>query len=70
MGRDVAEIRKTVGIIEDPFENLDGYLRKLERLSELGVDMINTGLMPGTPDPAGFVKRFGDEVMPKLSEIG
>ncbi len=38
VGRDVAEIRKTVGIIEDPFENLDGYLRKLERFSELGVD--------------------------------
>ena len=70
VGRDVAEIRKTVGFFEDPFENLDGYLRKLERFSELGVDMINTGPVPGTPDPAGFVKRFGDEVMPKLSEIG
>ena len=70
VGRDVAEIRKTVGFFEDPFENLDGYLRKLERFSELGVEMINTGVMPGTPDPAGFVKRFGEEVMPKLSEIG
>jgi F420-dependent oxidoreductase-like protein len=70
VGRDVGEIRKTVGFFEDPFENLDGYLRKLERFSELGVDMINTGPVPGTPDPAGFVKRFGDEVMPKLSEIG
>ena len=70
VGRDVAEIRKTVGFFEDPFENLDGYLSKLERFSELGIDMINTGPMPGTPDPAGFVKRFGDEVMPKLSEIG
>ncbi len=70
VGRDVAEIRKTVGLFEDPFENLDGYLTKLERFSELGVDMINTGPVPGTPDPAGFVKRFGDEVMPKLSEIG
>jgi F420-dependent oxidoreductase-like protein len=70
VGRDVAEIRKTVGIIEDPFENLDGYLRKLERFSDLGVDMIHTGPVPGTPDPAGFVKRFGEEVMPKLSEIG
>ncbi|HYX98650.1 MAG TPA: LLM class F420-dependent oxidoreductase [Mycobacterium sp.] len=70
VGRDVAEIRKTVGFFEDPFDNLDGYLRKLERFSELGVDMINTGPVPGTPDPAGFVKRFGDEVMPKLSEIG
>jgi F420-dependent oxidoreductase-like protein len=70
VGRDVAGIRKTVGFFEDPFENLDGYLRKLERFSELGIDMINTGPVPGTPDPAGFAKRFGDEVMPKLSEIG
>jgi len=70
VGRVVGEIRKTVGFFEDPFENLDGYLRKLERFSELGVDMINTGPVPGTSDPAGFVKRFGDEVMPKLSEIG
>jgi F420-dependent oxidoreductase-like protein len=69
VGRDGGEIRKTVGFFEDPFENLDEYLRKLERFSELGVDMINTGPVPGTPDPAGFVKRFGDEVMPKLSEI-
>jgi F420-dependent oxidoreductase-like protein len=70
VGRDGAEIRKTVGFFEDPFENLDDYLRKLERFSELGIDMINTGPVPGTPDPAGFVKRFGDEVMPKLLEIG
>ena len=70
VGRDVAEIRKTVGFFEDPFENLDGYLGKLEQFSELGIDMINTGPVPGTPDPAGFVNRFGDEVMPKLSEIG
>jgi F420-dependent oxidoreductase-like protein len=70
VGRDVAEIRKTVGVLEDPFEDLDGYLRKLERFSALGIDMIHAGPMPGAPDPAGFVKRVGDEVMPKLAEIG
>jgi F420-dependent oxidoreductase-like protein len=70
VGRDVAEIRKTVGFFEDPFADVDGYLKKLERLAELGVDMINTGPVPGSPDPAGFVKRFGDEVMPRLAEIG
>jgi hypothetical protein len=26
--------------------------------------------VPGTPDPAGFVRRFGDELMPKVAEIG
>ncbi|UMB68989.1 LLM class F420-dependent oxidoreductase [Mycobacterium paraterrae] len=68
--RDVAEIRKTVGVFDDPFADVDGYLKKLEGLAGLGVDLINTGPIPGTPDPAGFVKRFGDEVMPRMSEIG
>jgi F420-dependent oxidoreductase-like protein len=70
VGRDIADIRKTVGLFEDPFADVDGYLKKLERLAELGVDMINTGPVPGSPNPAGFVKRFGDEVMPRMSEIG
>lgn len=70
VGRDVADIRKTVGFFEDPFADVEGYLKKLERLAEVGVDMINTGPVPGSPDPAGFVKRFGDEVMPRMSEIG
>jgi hypothetical protein len=26
--------------------------------------------VPGKPDPAGFVQRFGDELMPRVSEIG
>ncbi|MBO0879092.1 MAG: LLM class F420-dependent oxidoreductase [Mycobacterium sp.] len=70
VGRDVAEIRKTVGVFADPFADTDGYLKTLERYAELGVEMINTGPVPGTPDPAGWVKRFGDTVMPRLAEIG
>jgi alkanesulfonate monooxygenase SsuD/methylene tetrahydromethanopterin reductase-like flavin-dependent oxidoreductase (luciferase family) len=70
VGRDVAQIRKTVGVFADPFADVDGYLKTLERYAELGIDMINTGPVPGTQDPAGFVKRFGDEVMPRVSGIG
>ncbi|WP_292981104.1 LLM class F420-dependent oxidoreductase [Mycobacterium sp.] len=70
VGRDVTEIRKTVGFFDDPFSDVDGYLRRVERMAGLGVDMINTGPVPGSPDPAGFVKRFGDEVMPRLVEVG
>jgi hypothetical protein len=32
--------------------------------------MINIGPVPATPDPAGFVQRFGDELMPSVAEIG
>jgi F420-dependent oxidoreductase-like protein len=70
VNRDVADIRKTVGFFDDPFTDVDGYLRQVERMAGLGVDMINTAPVPGTPDPAGFVKRFGDEIMPRMSEIG
>ena len=70
VGRDVDAIRKTVGFFEDSFGDVDRYLGKLERMAGLGVDMINTGPVPGSPDPAGFVKRFGDEIVPRMSEIG
>jgi F420-dependent oxidoreductase-like protein len=70
VGRDVSEIRKTVGLFADPFADVDGYLKRLEQYAELGIEMINTGPVPGTPDPAGFVQRFGEELMPRISEIG
>jgi F420-dependent oxidoreductase-like protein len=70
LGRDVSEIRKTVGLLADPFADVDGYLKTLDSYAELGIEMINIGPMPGTPDPAGWVKRFGDDVMPRLAGIG
>ena len=70
VGRDVSEVRKTVGLFADPFADIDGYLKRLERYAELGIEMINIGPVPGTPDPAGFVRRFRDELMPKVAEIG
>jgi F420-dependent oxidoreductase-like protein len=70
VGRDVAEVRKTVVLFADPFADLDGYLKTLDQYAELGIEMINIGPMPGTPDPASWVKRFGDELMPRLAGIG
>jgi F420-dependent oxidoreductase-like protein len=70
VGRDFAEIQKTVGLFLNPFHDVDGYLKSVEDLAGLGVQLINTGPFPGNPDPAGFVKRFGDEVMPRIAQIG
>jgi hypothetical protein len=67
VGRDPAEIRKTAGLLGDPFDNLDGYLKTLESYAELGIDLVNVGPLPGNPDPVGFVRRLGDEVMPKVA---
>jgi F420-dependent oxidoreductase-like protein len=69
VGRDPGEIRKTVGFLVDPFEDTDGYLKTTERFAELGVEMINVGPFPGNPDPVGFIRRLGDELIPRLAQI-
>ena len=70
VGRDPAEIRRTVGLLNDPFDDTAGYLRTVERFAGLGVELINVGPLPGNPDPVGFIRRFGDELVPRLAEIG
>ncbi len=72
VGRDPGEVRRTSGGLAgaDPFDNTDEFLKTVERYAALGVDMINIGPMPGNPDPVGFVRRLGDEVIPRLAEIG
>jgi hypothetical protein len=70
VGRDPKQIRKTVGFFVNPFADLDGYLKTVERYGELGVDMVNAGPFPGNPDPVAFIRRLGDEVIPKLAQIG
>jgi F420-dependent oxidoreductase-like protein len=72
VGRDPGEIRKTAGGIlpVDPFENTDEYLKTVERYADLGIEMINIGPLPGNPDPVGFIRRYTDELIPRLSQIG
>jgi F420-dependent oxidoreductase-like protein len=71
VGRDPGEIRKTAGgpLAVDPFEDTDGYLKNVERYAELGIEMINLGPVPGTPDPVGYIRRLGDQLVPKIAEI-
>jgi F420-dependent oxidoreductase-like protein len=70
IGRDPAEIRKTVGLFADPFSDLDDYLRTVDYCAGLGFDLVHTGPLPGNPDPIGFVRRLGDELAPRLAQIG
>jgi F420-dependent oxidoreductase-like protein len=70
VGRDPSEIRKTAGMFRDPFEDLDDYLKTVQSYAELGIDLINVGPLPGNPDPVGFVRRLGDELVPRATAIG
>lgn len=70
VGRDPGEIRKTVGLFVNPFEDPSGYFNTVEGFARLGVELVNAGPFPGNPDPVGFIRRLGDEVIPRLAEIG
>lgn len=71
-GRDPAEIRKTSGGLAmlDPFDDIDQYLKTVQRYADLGIETINVGPLPGNPDPVGYIRRLGDELVPRLAEIG
>jgi F420-dependent oxidoreductase-like protein len=68
VGRDPATIQLTAGSFADPLADVDEFLRTLDRWAELGFDLIMTGPLPGNPDPAGWVSRLGDEVIPRLAD--
>lgn len=67
-GRDIRDIRVTVqGGSLDPAADPDGFLRHAEELAKLGVQHIQVRVQQ--PDPAGFVARVADDVLPRLREI-
>src|SRR5271168_1376463 len=72
VGRDPGDIRKTAGglLAHDPFTHTDEYLKTVQRYAELGIEMINIGPLPANPDPVGFIRRFGDQLAPRLAQIG
>ena len=72
VSRDPDEIRKTAGglLPLDPFEDTDEYLKTVERYAGLGIEMINVGPRPGNPDPVGYIRRYADQLIPRLSQIG
>jgi F420-dependent oxidoreductase-like protein len=72
MGRDPNQIRKTlmVGPQLDPFSDPEAFLTTIESYAAAGVELINVSVLPGNPDPVGFVARLGDELIPRLASIG
>ena len=59
----------TAANFTNPFDDVDGYLKTAERYAELGIEQINAGPLPGDPDPVGFIRRLGDDVIPRFAAI-
>jgi F420-dependent oxidoreductase-like protein len=66
-GTDYSTIQKTILGGPDPLADTDAFLAEMERYARLGVDHVQ--LAPPASDPAGFVERLGERVIPRLAEI-
>jgi F420-dependent oxidoreductase-like protein len=70
LGRDPAEIQKTVMMLIDPLADLDGFLTRAEQYARLGFDLIDVMPPVDETDPVGFASRLGDHVIPAVSDFG
>ena len=66
VGRDPAEIRKTVLAFGDPSADPDGFVRSVEPLAALGVELVE--VMPLTPDPVAYAASLGP-VVERLADL-
>ena len=66
VGRDPGEIRKTVLAFGDPSADPDGFVRSMEPLAALGVELAE--VMPLTPDPVAYAAALGP-VVERLADL-
>ncbi|MEU7971312.1 LLM class F420-dependent oxidoreductase [Micromonospora sp. NPDC049089] len=66
-GRDYDTIEKTVVAAQAPLDDTDAFLAEVSEYAALGVSEVQV-----TPDrdPVEFARRLGDEVLPRLADIG
>ncbi|MET8359254.1 LLM class F420-dependent oxidoreductase [Micromonospora sp. NPDC005171] len=66
-GRDYDTIEKTVVASQAPLDDTDAFLAEVSEYAALGVSEVQV-----TPDrhPVEFAQRLGDEVLPRLADIG
>jgi F420-dependent oxidoreductase-like protein len=68
-GRDPAAIEKTIlSVGGDPLDDVDGFLASMELYASLGVELVE--VVPRGPDPVAWVTKVGEQVAPRLAELG
>ena len=67
-GRDPDSIDRTILGFANPLDDVDAFVSSMAEYAALGIGLVE--LMPPGPDPAGWVRRLGEEVVPRLAELG
>jgi F420-dependent oxidoreductase-like protein len=66
--RDPAVIKKTIISGDDPTKDVDAFIAAMSEMAALGVDMVEVS--PMGADPVGWVSRLGEQVVPRVAELG
>ncbi len=67
VGRDSAEIEKTIiGQLGSP-DDADAFIASMQEYSKVGIQLVE--LTPRVPDPADWVARVCERVVPLLNEL-
>lgn len=66
-GRDGTQIQKTLITGDDALADLDAFTSKMDSYAALGVDQVWVG--PHGSDPAGWVERVCERLLPRLREL-
>lgn len=61
VGRDPADVVRTLLVTHDPFADLPSFLDDLRHYADLGVSEV---YLVAHADPVGFVRRVGEQVVP------
>ncbi|MCW2793402.1 MAG: luciferase family protein [Nocardioides sp.] len=67
VGRDAAEIEKTMIFAGDPLADVDGFLRQMTEYAAVGIELVT--MMPAGDDPVAWTTRVCEDVLPRLGEI-
>jgi F420-dependent oxidoreductase-like protein len=67
-GRDPASVQKTILGFGDPLADVDAFVATMAGYADMGVELVE--VMPPGPDPADWVSRLGEEVVPRLDQLG
>ena len=68
VGRDPAEVQRTALAGDDPFEDPDAFLRRMEAYAALGIDQV--WVMPRGRRPCRPRRTALRQVLPRLRDLG
>jgi F420-dependent oxidoreductase-like protein len=67
-GRDYAGIEKTMMTTANPLDDVDAFVASMDEYARRGIEVVC--LAPMVDDPAAWVHQVGEQVVPRLAELG